>query len=366
MRLGVNMKEIISVRQGIILLILFLLGSTVVVGIGAEAKQDIWIAILLGLVITLPVIFVYSRLLTLFPEKDLYEILEVLFGKRVGRSISVLYIWFSIHLAAMVLYNFSSFINVVGLPETPRVVPSICLMILCVYGVKLGLEVIGRWGEFFITILLIIAVIIALLSIPNFKLDNIRPVLSDGIKPVMKGAISIFSFPLSETVVFTAIFSSLQKKAPYYKVYMTGISLGILLILAISIINILVLGPYIMSLNYFTTYVTTARINIGDFIQRIEILASIAFLVSGFVKTSMCLLSAVKGMSRVFNLSDYRLMVNPVALLILNLSFFVFEDIMESQRFSATVSIYYKFLINAIVPIIILIVAEIKIRKKRV
>lgn len=357
------MKEIISDRQGIILLILFILGSTIVLGVGTKAQQDVWIAIILGLLMFLPIIIVYGRLLTLFPEKDLYEILEVLFGRIAGRIISILYIWYSIHLGAMVLFNFSAFINVVGLPETPRIVPSICFMILCVYGVKLGVEVISRWGEFFITILFIIGAIIALLSIPNFKLDNIRPILSDGIKPVILGAIDVLSFPLSETVVFIAIFSSLQKKASYYKVYVTGVALGTLLVLAIATVNILVLGSYIKSLNYFNTYVTTARISIGDFIQRIEILVSVAFLVAGFIKISMCLMSAVKGINKLLNLKDYRSIVIPVALLMLNLSFFVYEDVMDNQRFVAEVYPYYAILVNVIVPVIILGAAELKVRR---
>jgi spore germination protein KB len=360
------MKEIISDRQGIILLIFFILGSSLIIGTGLEAKQDSWIAILIGLVITLPVIFVYARLLTLYPGKDLYEILEVVFGKVIGKLISILYIWYSVHLGAMVLYNFSSFINIVGLSETPRVVPSICFIFLCIYGVKLGVEVIGRWGEFFITILLGIAVIIALLSTPNFKLDNLRPVLANGIMPIMKGALAVFSFPLSETVVFMGVFSSLQKKASRYKVYMMGIAAGTLLLVAVTIVNTLVLGNYVKSLNYFTTYITTARISIGDFIQRIEILVSVAFLVAGFIKISMCLLSAVRGISNLINLNDYRFSIIPIAMIILNLSFFVYEDIMDAQRFISKVYPYYTILINAIVPITIFIAAEIKIRKKRV
>jgi spore germination protein KB len=360
------MKEIISDRQGIILLIFFVLGSSLIVGTGLEAKQDSWIAVLVGLVITLPIIFIYARLLTLYPGKDLYEILEVIFGKVIGKLIAILYIWYSIHLGAMVLYNFSSFINIVGLPETPRVVPSICFIFLCVYGVKLGVEVMGRWGEFFITILLGIAVIIVLLSTPNFKLDNIRPVLSNGIKPIMKGALAVFAFPLSETVVFMGVFSSLQKKASRYKVYMMGVAIGTLLLVAVTIVNTLVLGTYVKSLNYFTTYITTSRINIGDFIQRIEILVSVAFLVAGLIKISMCLLSAARGISNLLNLNDYRFSIIPIAMIILSLSFFVYEDIMDAQRFILKVYPYYAILINAIVPIFILIMAEIKIRKKRV
>lgn len=359
------MKEVISDRQGIIILILFVLGSIVIIGTGSEAKQDMWIALLLGLLISLPVAFIYGRLLTLFPEKNLYEIFEIIFGKVMGKLFSLLYIWFSLHLGSMVLFNFTSFIDVVALSQTPRIIPSACFMILCVYGVKQGIEVIGRWGEFFVTVLMIISVTIILLSIGDFKLDNIRPVLANGFKPIFRGALAVFFFPLSETILFTNIFSSLQKKASYYKVYIIGLTIGILWILAVSVKNILVLGPYLMSLNYFTTYVAVARISIGEFLQRIEILVSVAFLISGFVKISVCLLSAAKGISKVLNTSDYRFIVVPAALVILNLSFYVYEDIMETQNFVSKVYPYYAALINVIVPVIVLVAAEIKVRNKK-
>lgn len=356
------MKEIISDRQGIILIVLFLLGSTIVIGVSTAAKEDYWIAIIIAFLTFLPVVFVYGRLLTLYPEKNLYEILEAIFGKIFGRIMGLLFIWYSLHLGSMVLYNFSAFINTVGLPETPIIAPSVFFMLLCVYGVKLGIEVIGKWGQFYVSILILIGLIIALLSIPNFKLDHVRPVLASGFKPIMKTSIDVISFPLSESVLFMAILSSLQKKASYYKVYLSGIVFGTLLILVVSTVNILVLGSYIKSLNFYDTYITTARISIGDFIQRIEILVSVAFCIAGFAKISICLMSAAKGISKLLNLNNYRLFVLPCALMIINLSYIDFQDIIDNQRFVADVYPYYAILINIIVPIFIFMTAEIKQR----
>ncbi len=46
------MKEAISNRQAISMIILFITGSSLVLGSAKEAENDIWIAILLGLVAT--------------------------------------------------------------------------------------------------------------------------------------------------------------------------------------------------------------------------------------------------------------------------------------------------------------------------
>lgn len=358
------MKETISNKQGITILILFLLGSNVVLGVGGAAKKDMWLAVILGFIFVLPAIYIYARLLYLFPRKNLHEILSLVFGNFLGKIISLIYIWFSIHVGALYLSDFSNFINTVGLPETPRIVPDLCFIFLCAFGVKLGIEVISRWSEFFFTIIIIILLIIFLFSTKNFRSENILPILNGGISPILSSAFSVFAFPLSEAVIFTIIFSSLQNKNSYFKVYFSGVAIASLILLTVAFTNILVLGPYIFSLNYYPSYVTVGRISLGDFVQRLDILVSVGFLVSGFVSISLCILAASKGISNFFNFSDYKFIVYPVAILILNISYFVFNDPMEIQKYSK-IDPYYKLLIAGILPIIILIFAEIKVHLKK-
>ena len=63
-------KEIITNKQGISIIVLFILGSSIVLSPGGGAKQDAWIAIIIALLIALPSVFVYSRLLSIYPEKN--------------------------------------------------------------------------------------------------------------------------------------------------------------------------------------------------------------------------------------------------------------------------------------------------------
>lgn len=267
------------------------------------------------------------------------------------------------HLGSLVLYNFSEFINIIGLPETPKLVPMACYMILCLWGVKEGIEVLGRWSEIFLIILILDILFESLLSIPNFRLHNIRPILEEGIKPVMSGAFSTFAFPSAETVIFTLVFSSLKNEKSPYKAYIIGLLLSGMVLVTIAVRNTLVLGSYVLSLNYFPSYVTASRINIGGFLQRLEALVSTAFLISGFIKISICLLGAAKGISKLFNFNDYRFLVIPSTLIIFNLSFVDYKDSMELAKWATDTYPYYAFIFQVILPVTIFIGAKIKFCK---
>lgn len=47
-------KEVISDKQGINLVILFIMGSTLVIGTGAEAGKDSWLAIIIAIIFSFP------------------------------------------------------------------------------------------------------------------------------------------------------------------------------------------------------------------------------------------------------------------------------------------------------------------------
>jgi spore germination protein KB len=356
-------KEIISDKQGIILVMLFILGSTLVVGTGGEAKKDMWLAVIIGIAFSLLMLMIYAKLLSMFPEKDIFDILKLVFGNFIGKAISLLFIWYALHLGSLVLYNFSEFIVTVGLEETPRVVPVSVIMLLCAWGVKEGIEVLGRWGEIMFPFLFIIIFLSTVLSIPNMRLNNVLPILEGGIKPVIKGALFTFSFPFTETVIFIMFLSCLKGRKSIFKAFLLGLLIAGSILTVIAARNIMVLGAYILSLSYYPSFNTIARINTGHFLQRLESAISIVFLIAGYIKISMCLLGASKGISKLFNLKDYRFIVIPTALLILNLSFLVSKDMMESVKWNIEVYRPYASIFEVILPSLIFICAKIRYKK---
>jgi len=124
-------KSIISSKQAIYIMILFLVGSSAVTGVSTSSKQDSWISFLLAIVMAIPLILMYSRIIKLFPSKNLYDILYELFGKIGGLIFSLIYIIYSLQLSALVIRNFTEFFQMVSMKETPQYILAIFLTFNC-------------------------------------------------------------------------------------------------------------------------------------------------------------------------------------------------------------------------------------------
>lgn len=185
-------KEVITQKQGVSMMFMFIIGSTMVIGVGADAKNDVWISILVAMAMAVPMLFVYARIVKLFPGVDFWEMLEKVFGKILAKIISVMFIWYSLHLGTLVIRNFSEFIQIVSIPETPQFIIVIFIGALSIYIVRSGVEIIGRWSAFVAPMIALNIVLLFVLATTQMNPENIKPILYHGFKPVMSSATSVF------------------------------------------------------------------------------------------------------------------------------------------------------------------------------
>lgn len=352
-------KEFINDKEAICLFITFVIGSSLIIGTGVSAKNDAWIAAIVGIMMAIPILAVYTRIISLFQGRDLFDILILLFGKVVGKILAVVYILYAFHLGALVLRNFGEFIKIVAMPETPLFVSIFSLGLVCIIAARLGIEVLGRTSAFFIPLVFLILIVVQILVIPQYHMDYLKPILGNGLSPVLMGGFSAFSFPFAETVIFMGVFSSLKTKKSPSKVFRWGIIISGLIMIVITIRNISVLGNMLGSY-YFPSYAAVSRIKIGDFLQRIEVTVSFVFFFGVFIKSSVCLLVVSKGVSKIFNLKDYRSIVIQIGLSMIYFAYIIYDNSMEMNYWAFKVYPYYAFPVQVILPVIIWILAEIK------
>lgn len=353
-------KETISDRQGIYLVILFIVGTNVIMATALDAKQDFWLAIILAIVLALPVVFIYSRLHVMFPGKNLFDIIEICFGKVIGKVFIILLTFYLFETGCEVLRNFAEFVNIASFPETPLIVPAIVSIAVCAYAVKEGIELMGRWSKVFFLVIIFSAIASFILLMADMDTNNLKPLLSSGIQAIVKGTSLAFLFPFTQILPFTMAFADFQSKKSPYKVYLRGLVIGGIFIILISLTSVLVLGVREAQSVYHPAYIASKRINIGKHLQRLEILNASIFSLGAFIKVSVYLLAASNGVAKIFNISDYRFIVVPSALLILNLSYIVVDNIMEFWEWTKESWKYYAFLFQVFLPVIVWITAEIK------
>ncbi|WP_432408981.1 GerAB/ArcD/ProY family transporter [Wukongibacter sp. M2B1] len=358
-------KETISDKQAISIMILFLSGSTSIFVTGLDAKKDLWISIIVAIFMVFPMIAIFARLHYLFPNKDIFDIIEKCFGKFLGKGIIIIFTWYSFYWAADVLNNYGLFIESVSLTYTPRIVSILFLAFLCSWSMYIGIEVLGRCAKVLAIVAIISIFLTVILLIPQMNINNLRPLLGEGVKPVIKGAYSVFTQPFVQTVAFTMAFSSFRRRKSSYKIYFMGLLLGAMVTLIISGTNLLIIGINEATTSFYPSYTTVSRMDIGDLLQRLEVIIAIVFVLGGFIKISILLLCTCKGITKLFGFQDYRFMVWVITLLVINLSYFQYENVMHYFVFNTKVWPYYFFPFQIALPILIWITAEIKIKQCR-
>lgn len=354
-------KETISDRQSIILMILYIIGFTTILVVGKKAKQDLWLAIILAFFMAWSIMLVYARIQYLFPRKDLFDIIEICFGKFLGKIICFILICHILLNAAAVLSNISLFITTVALINTPIIAIMILTIIISIWIIMEGIEVICRCAELMLILIVVLLCTSILLLIPKIDIHNLQPILYNGMTPVLKEGFAIFIIPLTSTVILTTIFSSFERKNSPYLVYSIGLFGGTVIIFVISLITLLVLGINSVESLYFPSYSAAKGIKTGNIFQRLEVIAALIFVLGSFMRFTVMLLSACKGLAKTFAYKDYRFIVTPLSLFLLNLGYIIFESTIDYTEV-LKVWPYYAAIFQVVLPLATLLAAEIKCR----
>lgn len=354
----------ISQKQGIFLIVMFIIGESMLMVMGLEAKMDIWIAILLAGGAGALIMLVYARLMSVLPNKDFFQTLEFFIGKIGSKIVIFLFALYAFDTCSLVLRNYGQFIVTVGLPETPLIVAMFILIVLCAVAVKAGIEVLGRWSVPFLLFIITFLLLSVILVSQNMDISNLFPVFDSGIVPIAKGVLGIITFPFAETVIFLFVFPPFKKGISVKKVFLKGLAIGGGLILITSLTDVLVLGTDICKNMYYPTYSTMATVHYGNFLQRFEVITSIVFIIGVFVKISIYLFAACKGIASLFGFKDYGFFALPLAFLVLN-NAFIFDDMIYFHEWVLEVWPYYTPIFQIIIPLILLIIIEIKIKKNK-
>lgn len=353
----------ITDKEAICIIVLFLLGSSIVIGFGVNVENDAWISGILGIILFIPFALIYSRIQSLYQGISLFEIFKILFGKVFGTVIIAVYTWYSLHVGALVLRDFGEFVKTTTLTETPLIVLLLSTSITVIVAARLGVEVLGRSSTYALPVVIFILTFMVILSLNQMDLNYIKPIFVHGVSKIAEAAFSTFAFPFGESVIFLGLCYSLKRKKSPYKVYMTGILISGIILITLTLVNILILGPVVADF-YFPSYSSFSRIRLGNFLQRMEGTISITFMITCFIKSSVCLLVASEGISAIFSLSDYRFITIQTGLIMSYFSFILYENTVEMENWTTNIYPYYAVPFQIILPIIIWIWAEIKSRGK--
>ena len=349
-----SVKESLTSRQLIFLLVLFLFGSSVVIGvnINSDVGQDSWIALLFSFIFSIPIVLIFSKIISMFPEKNIYEIMDIIFGKNIGKILNFLFFLNALYLVSIELRIFSEFVEITTLSNTPPFPVMLSLMLIVIYLAKSGINILSRWGPICIAIIVLTIIFTIILSTPVIEFDNLKPVLEHNFKQISSSAFSIFMAPFSEITFLLGMADCFKLKNKEKKTFLIGIFISGLILIIILFRNIMVLGVPLLKNSLFSSYEAARIIKLGEFLTRIEGVITINFVLAGVTKITLLAIVVSKGLAHLSKNLDYKKLIVPSCLLILAICPFLFEDVIDVFDF-ASIYIIYAFPIQVLLPVVI-------------
>ncbi|MBZ5752737.1 GerAB/ArcD/ProY family transporter [Metabacillus rhizolycopersici] len=325
-------KAKISVIQLFAMMFIYELGSALVVSYGVTAKKDAWLAILLGICGGIVLFFIYYYLFRQYPNLPLTGYARKIFGKYVGWIIGLLYVIYFLYDAARNLRDFGDLLLTSTMTETPLLALNILIVLAICYVLNLGIEVLGRTTEVFIVILILLGLTgnLFVYFSGNVELHNLQPFLENGWKPILTTAFPLLIFfPFGEMIVFTMLLPYLNRPELAKKVWLSAvISSGLILSYTTSL-DIAVLGVEEVERATFPLLSTIGKVNLFEFIQRLDSLVVFTFLITMFFKISILFYVAVIGIVDLFKLKNHQQIVLPTGIILLFLSMAIASDFTE-------------------------------------
>jgi spore germination protein KB len=359
---GVMETTKISSFQLFTLVYLFEVGSAILIGIGASAKQDAWIVILLGLMSGLFMFLIYHRLFLYYPDLPLTSYVQKITGKFIGRFLAFIYIIYFIYDAARVLRDFGELLTTTIYTETPLFVINTLMILTSMYAIRKGLEVLVRVGElyFIIVYLLTILGLLIVIIAGIIHLDNLKPILENGLIPVVKSSMrESILYPFGEMIVFSMILPHLNKSNWAKKICLSAILLSGINLTITTIINISTLGVDYYVRSPFPLFSTIQSISF----VRLDVIFMLYLVIGGFFKITLFFYAAVYGVADLFRFKNPRTLSFPIGTIILFASMVIAAN--TAEHFKEGLHVFYLFYpVEIIIPFLLFLLAHFQNRKQ--
>lgn len=356
-------KSKITGYQLFSMLILFQLGTAIVVGFGVDAKKDAWLAILIGMVLGMIFYLIYFQLFKLY-SKVLTEYLQDILGKYLGGFLGVLYIVYFIYGGARDLRDVGDLLASSVYDQTPLFAINVLMMLAIAYVLYKGIIVLARISELYLLVIICLAIIgnVLILLSGLVEIENLLPILENGWGPIFSTVYPNTSiFPYGELICFTMILPYLNKKGSARNIGIFSILLCGMMLSYTTSINIAVLGISITEESTFPLYTTVSLVNIADFIQRLDAIVVLTLFIGAFFKTAIFFYAAVIAASDIFKV-NYKSIVVPFGIIILFVSMFIARDFTEHLEEGALSLITIHAIFGLYIPLVLLLIAQ--FRKK--
>lgn len=322
--------------------------------------HDAWLVPIIGTLTGVLVAGITGYFAVHFPGFNFFDWTEIILGRTSGKILQFFYVLFFIHVATVIINEFTYFMHIAFMPLTPSLVFSTLLLFLTGVAVYGGIETIGRLATVFLPVTVVISSGMLILAAGLYDFANLMPFLDRGVAPVLAGSISLSG--LRSEIFLGAMLLPFIKRPDQgeWAQFRANLWIGLFLML-ISLSVALAFGDEGARLS-LPVYSLAREISLMNFFEHLESLALILWISSIFMKVAVWEYVTIFGTAQWLNLKSYRPLVLPMGLLLAALANYDMPNGAVLSHFAASVIPFEVMLFAIILPGILAVLSLFRTR----
>lgn len=340
--------------------------TAVIMGLGilnasVIARVDAYIATIISTILGFIPIILMLYIANFKPNLNIKEKINNLFGKKIGFIINLIITIIIAIIAITTLFSVVNFIVSQFLSNTPIIYIAAFFGILTIYALTKGIETISRSSLILITISMVLFIFFTLCLTNEFEIDNLKPFLEFGIeRPLIGGFTTMLMVSIPIFTILMIPKNNIIDKKNYNKAIIISYIIGAVTIIIISTLTIGILGQYLSDIYQYPEYIVLKKIKLFDFIDRIENIVCIHWIISTFITICMCSYYITNTIKK--NDKPKKLAILIVSLIVI-LSIYVFKN---NTAFNMYIVHIYPYILSVLLLLIIIISIAIKFKKNKI
>jgi spore germination protein KB len=291
-----------------------------------EVGGDMWTATVFSILQGCIMMFITALVIRRTPDLDFIKLTEKMAGKWAGKIVALIVFVFFTGAFFSVMITYLYHLMDYFLPEMPAFIFFLVALLVGVYAVFSGIEVMGRLAFIGVFFILVLNIMLLFGSFQFFDIRGLLPILESGFLPTLWASRQNDTDWAMATMTAGMILPHIKDHKIWVKSGVGGILLGGLFVLQWPILEAAVLSPEVTR-QYIVACMQMARsAHIGLFIQRYELFMIAFFAFSLLVQISMCLYCASEAASAIFSLKSHRTAIIPVGLVLNAVAYWVIID----------------------------------------
>lgn len=295
-------------------------------------------------------------------DLNLHKKITNLFGNTIGTIINIIISLILIILGITILYNIINFILSQLLYRTPFLITCTLFMLLVIYNANKGINVISKSSLLLLMLNIGLFIINIIALYKQVDLTNFLPLLKENTENIIPTTLKLFSINILPLLIILMIpKNKITNPKKYNKTVIISYIIGSLISISLVIVTFGVLGINLIKAFEYPGYIVLRKIELLGFLERIENVISLQWIVGSFVYLSLIIYTISKSIP-LKTIKHHKYLNILIGTLLITLTITIFKN---NTIFDSYLKNIFPYIMSILIIVYILIFIKILLNKKQ-